>query len=264
MKHKRFIPLVFILMSTLSSCQLTDWILPYVSLQVDQQLGAASQAGYEQSQSILSPEKYAEAYAYVNHIRGTILASGQLQHAQDFNWDIHIIQDTSVVNAICMPGGHIYLYTGMIQFLDSEDELAGVLGHEMAHADLRHGTSQVIENSGLQLIIGFIFGFDAGGIVQIGQNLLQLKFSRDDEKQADQYAVRYLYHTPYDARGIKHFFEKMQSQSSTHIPEFLSTHPIDEHRSKAIEKTFQYLGGKPGKHFQKEYRHLKELLHLTL
>lgn len=255
----------FFLLIMLSACSFGDMIINWVPLSFDKQMGEQSRFSFEHQWSgnlILSENKYSEAYEIINHIRDQILQSGQMKHAEDFTWDIKIVDDTSVINAFCMPGGHIYIFTGLIQFLDATDELAGVLGHEMAHADMRHGTRQIVENSSISLISGLIFGFDAGGMVGLAQNLLQLKFSRNDEQEADKCSVRYLYQTDYDARGVKHFFEKMQKTNNNQVSEFISTHPADENRSHKIDKEFKRLGAKPGKHFEKEYRHLKSLLNL--
>ena len=69
------------------------------------------------------------------------------------NGDLRIIHDDSTLNAFCTPGGYIYIYTGILKFLDSEDEFAGVLGHEIAHADLRHSTRQMTKQYGVQILL---------------------------------------------------------------------------------------------------------------
>ena len=87
---------------------------------------------------ILNRGTYSTSYAYVEKIRDKILGSGKVFYKDKFDWTIKIIDDEETLNAFCTPGGYIYVYTGLMKYLDTEDQLAGVLGHEMAHADRRH------------------------------------------------------------------------------------------------------------------------------
>ena len=70
-------------------------------------------------------------YQYIYAVRDTLLQSGGIRYRNDFPWRIRVIKNDSIINAFCTPGGYIYLYTGILKFLDAEDQLAGVLGHEM-------------------------------------------------------------------------------------------------------------------------------------
>ena len=206
----------------------------------------------------LKKESNPQLYAYVQQLVQKLLATGKVKHKDDFEWDIHIVKDDSVLNAFCVAGGHIYVYTGLIKYLDSEDQLAGVLGHEIAHADLRHTTNQIIKNYSLSIAISLIFGGDFGFLAGLGQQLAGLTFSRSDEQEADEAAVEYLYNTDYDSRGVGGFFKKMTNEKKdTKIPEFLSTHPASENRIQDIEATWKELGGKEGKTFALEYQKIK-------
>lgn len=209
----------------------------------------------------LSTDKYPEAYERLNLIKTKILNSGKVKHANDFNWELTIMQDDSMLNAFCLPGGKIYVFTGLIKYLDSEDALAGVIGHEIAHADYRHGTAQMVKNAGLSLILKFVFGIEDGGLIGLGANLLSLGFSRADESEADEQSVVYLSATDYDARGAAKFFEKMiKEEKNPAVLALLSTHPDSEQRVKDINKHWEKLGSKPGETFTKEYQALKAAL----
>jgi len=107
---------------------------------------------------VLDPTTNVTAYKYINDIRDAILATGKVKHAEDFKWELKIIKDDSTLNAFCTPAGYIYIYTGIIKFLDNEAELAGVMGHEMAHADLRHSTRQMTKTYGIQLVVSAALG----------------------------------------------------------------------------------------------------------
>lgn len=180
---------------------------------------------------ILDPIQYADAYAHLYDIRDAILASGEVQYAEDFEWELHIIHDDEVLNAFCAPGGYIYVYTGLIKFLEHEDELAGVMGHEIAHADLRHSTQQLTQQYGIAVLLGILTGGDPGLLAEIAGGLVNLSFSRSDESESDAASVDYLCNTDYAADGTAGFFEMLEGWE---LPEFMSTHPSSETRVEDI------------------------------
>jgi predicted Zn-dependent protease len=202
---------------------------------------------------ILDSAAFPEAYQRLGRITEKILGSGQILHRDEFAWKIHIVDDDSVLNAFCTPGGYIFVYTGLIRFLESEDQLAGVLGHEIAHADLRHSTEQITKNMGVRIVTQLIAG-DAATLANVADQLLQLGFSRSDETEADLKSVEYLYDTDYDPRGVARFFERMEKGSNGIA--FLSTHPDPENRVQKIMEHWKLLGSRTGKSYEKEYRKL--------
>jgi len=92
------------------------------------------------SYPILSENDYPEAYNHMYRIRDEILQSSKLRYASRFDWEVKIIHRDDILNAFAAPGGYIYFYTGLIHFLDDESQFAGVVAHEIAHADRRHST----------------------------------------------------------------------------------------------------------------------------
>jgi predicted Zn-dependent protease len=190
---------------------------------------------------ILSETTYSTAYDLLYDIRDRILASGEVAHADDFVWKLRIIEDDEILNAFCTPGGYIYVYTGLIKYLDNEAQLAGVLGHEMAHADLRHSTDQLTEQYGISLLLSIILGENSSVLTDIAQGLAGLAFSRGDESQADEYSVIYLCPTEYYAAGAAGFFEKIEAEGGVNPPEFLSTHPNPENRIEDILAKYEEL-----------------------
>ena len=180
---------------------------------------------------VLEPSDYPVAYSHINRIRDKILNSGAVKHRDDFEWRIRIIQDDETLNAFCAPGGYIYVYTGIIKYLDDEYSLAGVLGHEIAHAAERHSTNQMTKKFGISLMLAVVGG-DSSVIAQMTAGLLLLKYGRADETEADQRSVDYLCPTTYKADGAAQFFRKI---GSSPVPTFLSTHPDPENRVENIE-----------------------------
>lgn len=176
-----------------------------------------------------------QAYAYLRGITNRILNSGQVTYKEEFPWQVKIVQDDEVLNAFCTPGGYIYVYTGLIKYLDTEDQLAGVMGHEIAHADKRHTTDNLTKAYGLQMLIDVVLGKNTGAIADIAAGLVNLSYSRGAEKEADDASVIYLCNTVYKSDGAAGFFQKMQEEGeSGGVPEFLSTHPNPENRVQAI------------------------------
>lgn len=175
------------------------------------------------------------AYAQLNSIVGKILNSDKISYKNEFGYEVKIIKDDATLNAFATPGGHIYVYTGLIKKLDNEDQLAGVLGHEIAHADRRHTSKQLEKQYGLSVLLSILLGENKNQLVEIGAGLATLKFSRDAETEADFYSVEYLADTEYTCDGASEFFKKMQAEGQGgNTPVFLSTHPADADRIKAI------------------------------
>ena len=163
------------------------------------------------------------------------------------------------MNAFATPGGYIYVYTGLIKFLDSEDELAGVMGHEIAHADQRHSTRQMTRTYGVSALLGMLSGnAEPGMLEQIAAGLVSLKFSRNHETESDKYSVIYLCGTGYNAAGAAGFFKKMEGRSGT--PEFMSTHPNPGNRVKNIESQAESQGCSTTEGDRSGYEKIKSLL----
>jgi predicted Zn-dependent protease len=204
---------------------------------------------------ILSESKHPEVYEYLNGIKQTILDSGAVKYAKDFAWQLHVINDPDTVNAFATPGGYIYIYTGLPHYLDGEDEIAGVLGHEIAHADLRHSTQQM-QQERRRKILGRLGRGDKDALNQ----LLGLRHSRSDETEADRASVTYLCGTDYDAAGAAGFFEKLEAEGGREAPQFLSTHPSPDNRVEEIEEEARAQGCAGAEAYSDRYAEMLDAL----
>lgn len=217
-----------------------NFVLP--SIEEDVQLGAqvAEEIANDPDQfPILDEAEYSEAYTYLNSLLDYILTSGEVQYKEEFVWDIHIIQNDSVLNAFATPGGYLYVYTGLIKYLDQEDDLMGVLGHEVAHSDLRHTSRNIQRQYGINILLQLITGENPSQLEQIAGQIAGtaagLSFSRAFEEEADERSVEYLANTPYACNGAYSFFQKLLDEGQAGgTPEFLSTHPDPEGRVEDI------------------------------
>lgn len=162
-----------------------------------------------------------------------ILNSPKVVKKDVYNYQFEIINQ-DILNAFAIPGGYIYLYTGLLKYLDSEAALAGVIGHEIAHIERRHSTQRLTAYYGISILLGLILGENPSQLAEIAANLFVglafLANSRSDENESDRLSFDYLRDTRYYPGGVKFFFEKMRddglvSQQSDKVATFLSTHP---------------------------------------
>ncbi len=224
----------------------------------DIQLGAKVAAeidGNPTEYPLLDSAKYRDVYQYVYKVRNNILNSGKVDFKDDFKWKIKIIHDDKTLNAFCTPGGYIYVYTGILKFMESEDQLAGVLGHEIGHADMRHSTRQMTDQFGLQILLDILAG-DRAMLKQVTAGIIGLKFSRRHETEADERSVLYLCPTQYNADGGAGFFEKITKTGGNRQPEFLSTHPNPENRIEHFHNSKITQGCQGMKDFKTEYQQM--------
>ena len=233
-----------------------------MSISQDKELGLSAVNEIESDPKtfpILDSATNSVAYGHIYRIRNNILNSGKVYYKNEFPWRIRIIKDDKTLNAFCTPGGYIYVYTGLIKFLDNETQFAGVMGHEIAHADRRHSANQMLKQTGVQLLLEILSNGDPNQLAELGAQLLALKFSRADETEADDYSIRYLLGTEYDPQGAKFFFQKIGGESSP--PEFISTHPNPDNRVENIEATWKCLGsGGDNQLFIQRYQDFKNSL----
>ena len=227
------------------------------SLQNDIELGAqvAEQIASDPDQFPILPRTStnAQAYAYLDNMVASILdaqddaGNDAVTYRTEFAWEVQIIKDDNVLNAFATPGGYIYIYTGLIKFLDRADDLAGVIGHEIAHADQRHSSKQLQRQYGVSLLLSIALGEEPSELAElvstIAGTLGSLSFSRNLESEADEFSVIYLADTDYACNGAFSFFQKLIDQQQTgNTPKFLSTHPDPASRVDAINDKATALG----------------------
>ncbi|MBL0911471.1 MAG: M48 family metalloprotease [Bacteroidia bacterium] len=209
---------------------------------------------------IWSREKHPDAYLYLDSLRNEIMRSGKVEYRDAFDWELYIIKDNGVENAFCLPGGYIFVYTGLVQGMKSEDELAGVLAHEIAHADRRHSTAALTKEYGVGILLSIILGEDYEMVSRLVGSMISLEYSRDNEKEADRKSVEYLCNTRFDAAGSARYFKKLsEDDGEQEVPEFVSTHPSHENRVSLIEEEKKKQGCEEKKAKEYAFTHIKAL-----
>lgn len=179
-----------------------------------------------------------------------------------------IIDDTTI-NAFAIPGGHVFIYTGLLRAAENSAEVAGVLAHESGHITKYHGVDQMIKSQFVGYINTILFGDSssiAAAVATLVENMTFLKYSKDNEYQADSCAVAYTTLSNINPIGMKHFLQKLKDRygDSPKLFEPFSTHPLLSERIKKVQSHIDKTSGAPSDTasllFTDEYQAMKALL----
>ncbi|HWR51613.1 MAG TPA: M48 family metallopeptidase [Bryobacteraceae bacterium] len=206
------------------------------SKEQDVQLGREAAAQVLQQYPVAKDQNL---QAYVDRLGGKLASTSA---AGGYPYEFTLLHQKEI-NAFALPGGPVFVFTGLIAEADNEAQVAGVLAHEIAHVALRHGTNQVSKANLMQIpaaLAGAAIGNGAlGQVVQlglgVGLNGLFLKYSRDAENQADALGARIMAEAGYNPIEMARFFEKLEATGGSRSPEFLSSHPNPGNRVQAVE-----------------------------
>lgn len=238
-----FISLLFPMMIMVNGCtdngiDLGDFNLFAPSDDAD--LGAQLNTEISSNPSEYPLLKNSSIQNYMDNILNEILLSPEIEYDDTFDYTIQVIQKDEI-NAFAAPGGYIYVYTGLLKFIDYEATLAAIIAHEVAHVEQRHATKRMTKQYGYTVLANILIGDDPSALEEIAANLLTglglLQNSRDDEYEADKYSFKYLQSTQwYPGAGIYFFNAVKSNENSSIFEELLSTHPMPEDRITALEK----------------------------
>ena len=215
-----------------------DRQLALISEEQEIQLGRESDPKIVASMGLYSDESF---QYYVQNLGSALAETSERPHLP---WTFRILDET-VINAFALPGGYIYVTRGILPYLDSEAELAGVLGHEIGHVTARHSVERLSRAQLTQIgpnLVGVISPRleNAVGLALAPLQLFDMKFSRDDERQADALGVRYMGRQGYDPQELAEVMAMLADVSAAEgggrVPEWLSTHPTPENREENIRE----------------------------
>jgi predicted Zn-dependent protease len=180
-------------------------------------------------------------------VESYLKSNGFANEVQNFAWEFNLVADNQV-NAFCMPGGKIVVYEGLLPVTQNEASLAIVLGHEIAHAVAKHSAEQMTKSSNSSTLVqlgGAIASAMGVGqtatqlgtaVASQGLSLLNLKYSRDNESEADYMGLVFAAIAGYDPQVAISFWQRMASGSSSQTATWMSSHPSDEKRIADIQK----------------------------
>lgn len=181
-----------------------------------------------------------------NAVETYLRNNGYANEVKDFQWEFNLVQDKQA-NAFCMPGGKIVVYEGLLPYTQNEASLAIVLGHEIAHAVAKHSAEQLTKQMNQQMgtnILGTVLNSAVGsGVGDIAAQVAggyfsfrNLKYSRDNESEADYMGLIFAAMAGYDPANAVTFWKRMAAGTNSNTSEILSDHPSDARRIQNIEK----------------------------
>lgn len=184
---------------------------------------------------------------YIETVGDRVVAQSEAARSP-YQFEFHILDDPETVNAFALPGGPIFITTAMLDRLDTEAQLAGVLGHEVAHVVARHGAEQLAKQQLGGILVGAIqiattdgenpgSGRQAELIARAVNTLINLKYGREDELESDRLGFQFMTEAGYNPEGIVELMQILESESEgARPPEFLSTHPNPGNRIDRLEE----------------------------
>lgn len=217
-----------------------------ISLEQEWQLGQQLERDIARQLSI---NRDAAINGYVDRLGRRLVAQTEMANLP---WKFHVVNDPEV-NAFNIPGGHVYVNTGLIANSDNVAELAGVMAHEIAHGVERHGTEQLTRVYGLNILAGALLGNDPATYQRILAQIVGTgtiaRFSRSAEEEADRLGVRTMYDAGYDPAGMVAMFQSLIEQRRrrpSSVDQFFASHPLTEDRIRDTRSMIAQLPPKSG------------------
>ncbi len=219
----------------------------HISITPDQEIALGVQSAPRMAQEyggLYPDQKLQEKVKKV----GQRLVNSTVARKTPYHFDYYLLRDPQTVNAFALPGGQIFITYGLFKRLKTEDQLAGVLGHETGHVVGRHSAEHMAKQ---ELTQGILTGIMAGTnptdaqIAAVVANTINLKYGRKDELEADRLGVKFMIEAGYNPQGMIELMNILEASSGGQAPpEFQSTHPSSPHRIQEIKKAIaEYTGG---------------------
>jgi len=222
-----------------------------VAMTPEQEITLGYQSAPQMAAQMGGVSRNAQAVALVQRV-GEGLVRQSMAAKSPYKFSFHVLADPKTVNAFALPGGPVFITEGLLRLLKTEAELGGVLGHEIGHVIARHSSERLAKQQLTQNLLGaLVAGSGDYTTAQIGQmvgSMINMKYGREDELEADALGIRIMVEAGYDPRGMIRVMEVLAKASGgSRQPEFVSTHPAPENRAERIKQAIakQYPNGVP-------------------
>jgi beta-barrel assembly-enhancing protease len=227
----------------------------YVDITPEQEIALGLEAAPQMAAEFGGLDESAQDQAIVDEIGNQIVQSSPAG-STPYQFDFHLLDDDQTINAFALPGGQIFITRALYDKLQTEGELAGVLGHEIGHVVARHSAEHIAKAKLTEGLTGaaVIAAYDPDNpssvsraqiALLVGQ-LINLKFGRDDELEADTLGVCFMNDTGYDPNEMTSVMQVLASaQTGNRPPEFFSTHPNPENRIQRIQQAIENINNCP-------------------
>ncbi|MBF0501363.1 MAG: M48 family metallopeptidase [Candidatus Riflebacteria bacterium] len=227
----------FLLLAYLLLPELAGMVAPMVPVSTESFLGEAVM------EVIAEKENRIEIGSMSDSVQNVWQAVAKGLPANPYVFSVHLVRSEEV-NAFAAPGGKIVVFTGLVDRVQSAEELAGILAHEAAHCLKRHSLKQIIKSIGVSTCVAILMGNPGGlgkAVRDLGADLFIQSYSRSDEREADRMAIEIMVHAGIDPSRFPEFFRRLdKEQGDVHLLKILSSHPPNRERdedSLAILKT---------------------------
>jgi predicted Zn-dependent protease len=217
-----------------------------IAYTVEQEIALGLQAAPEVAQQFggLYPDE--QVQAQIDTLGQRLVEQSQAGDT-DYEFDFHVLADSETINAFALPGGQIFITAGLLNIMETEGEIAGVLAHEIVHVVGRHSSEQIAKAQLTEGLAGAAAAVlydpenpESAGAAQlavVAGQLITMKYGRDDELQSDRVGVRIMADAGYDPRSMASVMQKLGDASQgQRPPEFMSTHPNPENRIEQINQ----------------------------
>lgn len=211
-----------------------------ISMTPDREIAIGLESAPEMAEQYGGLHPNNEYQALVDGV-GNKLVNNSIARETPYRYEFHLLNDPNTVNAFALPGGQIFITYALFSELQNEDQLAGVLGHEIGHVLGRHSAERIAESEYWQgLVTAGSVGADMGGLVSgIGQQTL-LKNGRGDELESDDLGVRFMLKAGYNPEEMIEVMEILKAAAGPNrVPEFQSTHPDPDNRIEKIRESIE-------------------------
>ena len=209
-----------------------------VSLTVDEEIRLGIQSAPEMIREFGGEHRDSKLQAYVDRVGNKLVQSTEAG-SSPYKFEFHLLADANTVNAFALPGGQIFITYALLSRLKNEDQLAGVLGHEIGHVINRHSAEHIAKQELTQGLIQAtdIASGDPGMISRFIGNMVNMKYGREDELESDDYGVKYLVEAGYDPEAMIDVMRILKEASGGgNQPEFMSTHPSPDNRIEKLKE----------------------------
>jgi predicted Zn-dependent protease len=210
----------------------------YVKVSAQQEVAMGLQAAPEMAQQFGGAIPNGPEADLVRRVGNRLVQRTKAKNTE-YRFEFHLLRDGETINAFALPGGQVFITMGLLSKLETEGQLAGVLGHEIGHVIGRHGAEHMAKGELMQGLVGAIGAASDGkamAIAQMAAQMANLKYGRQDEHEADIFGLEYIVQAGYDPRGILGVMKVLEEASKgNRQPEWMSSHPLPANRIEELE-----------------------------
>lgn len=217
-----------------------------IAYTVEEEIALGLQAAPEVAQQFGGLYQDEQVQAQIDALGQRLVEQSQAGDT-DYQFDFHVLADPQTINAFALPGGQVFITAGLLNIMETEGEIAGVLAHEIVHVVGRHSSEQIAKAQLTEGLAGAAAAvlYDpenpesatAAQLAMLAGQLVTMKYGRDDELQSDRVGVRIMAEAGYDPRSMVSVMQKLgEASQGQRPPEFMSTHPSPENRIEQINQ----------------------------